>query len=117
MESIISQANVCRLAFCDGVVPYVVPLCFGYCQGAIYFHAAKEGRKLEILSKNSKVCFEIDIDQELILSQDHCSMRYRSVIGFGTASNCGGKRREGTGFRPDNAPLSSRAFSLFRGDS
>jgi uncharacterized protein len=86
MESIICQANVCRLAFCDGFVPYVVPLCFGYCQGVIYFHAAKEGRKLEILSKNSKVCFEIDIDQEQIRSQDHCSMRYRSVIGFGTAS-------------------------------
>jgi uncharacterized protein len=86
IESIIHQANVCRLAFCDGVVPYVIPLCFGYCQGAIYIHTAKEGRKLEILSKNNKVCFEVDIDQEVIQSQDHCNMRYRSVIGFGTAS-------------------------------
>jgi nitroimidazol reductase NimA-like FMN-containing flavoprotein (pyridoxamine 5'-phosphate oxidase superfamily) len=37
-------------------------LCFGYGQGAIYFHAAKEGRKREMLSKNSKICFGIDID-------------------------------------------------------
>ena len=38
------------------------------------------------LKKNPKVSFEMDIDCELIKSCDRCSMKYRSVIGFGNAS-------------------------------
>lgn len=86
IESMINEANVCRLAMCEGGVPYVVPLCFGYEKGALYFHSAMEGRKLEILKKNPKVSFEMDIDWELIRSGDRCSIKYRSVIGFGNAS-------------------------------
>lgn len=86
IESIISRANVCRLAMCDEGLPYVVPLCFGYEKGALYFHSATVGRKLENIKKNPKVCFEMDIDWELVRSGDRCNMRYRSVIGFGDAS-------------------------------
>jgi nitroimidazol reductase NimA-like FMN-containing flavoprotein (pyridoxamine 5'-phosphate oxidase superfamily) len=86
IESIISRANVCRLAMCDEGLPYVVPLCFGYEKGALYFHSATVGRKLEILKKNPKVSFEMDIDWVLVRSGDRCNMRYRSVIGFGDAS-------------------------------
>jgi nitroimidazol reductase NimA-like FMN-containing flavoprotein (pyridoxamine 5'-phosphate oxidase superfamily) len=71
---------------CDEGLPYVVPLCFGYEKGALYFHSATVGRKLEILKKNPKVSFEMDIDWELVRSGDRCNMRYRSVIGFGDAS-------------------------------
>ncbi len=38
------------------------------------------------LHKNSNVCFKMDIDQELVCSDDSCTMRYRSVIGMGKAS-------------------------------
>ena len=69
-----------------GCIPYVVPLCFGYEAGALFFHSATEGRKLEILQKNPSVSFEIDIDLELIRSGGHCSLKYRSVIGSGKAS-------------------------------
>ena len=86
LESIINSAKVCRLAMCEGGVPFVVPLCFGYEKGALYFHSAIEGRKLEILKKNPRVSFEMDIDWELVRSGDHCNMRYRSVIGFGKAT-------------------------------
>jgi hypothetical protein len=51
--------------------------------------------KIEALIKNSRVCFEMDIDQELVRSGDSCSMRYRSVIGFGKSSfieDAAGKR-------------------------
>ena len=85
LESIIDRAFVCRLAMCEECAPYVVPLCFGYEKGALYFHSAREGRKLEILKKNPRVSFEMDIDWELVRSGDHCNMRYRSVIGFGNA--------------------------------
>jgi nitroimidazol reductase NimA-like FMN-containing flavoprotein (pyridoxamine 5'-phosphate oxidase superfamily) len=86
LESIINSANVCRLAMCEGGVPFVVPLCFGYEKGALYFHSAIEGRKLEILKKNPSVSFEIDVDWELVRYGDRCSLKYRSVIGSGNAS-------------------------------
>ncbi len=86
LESIINRANVCRLAMCEGDVPYIVPLCFGYERGALYFHSATEGRKLDILQKNPRVSFEMDVDSELVRTGDRCTMKYRSIIGSGNAS-------------------------------
>lgn len=88
IESIISRAHVCRLALSDEDRPYVVPLCFGYTDNTLYFHSAREGKKLDILRKNNKVCFEFDIDHELVEADEACDwgMKYRSVIGFGEAS-------------------------------
>jgi nitroimidazol reductase NimA-like FMN-containing flavoprotein (pyridoxamine 5'-phosphate oxidase superfamily) len=87
IEAIIRQALVCRLAMVEGDTPYVVPLCFGYADHALYFHSANEGKKLEILKKNNRVCFEFDIDQSLKKNEEACAwgMRYKSVIGFGAA--------------------------------
>ena len=87
IESIIRQAAVCHLGLCDEGAPYVVPLCFGYEDAHLYFHCAQEGRKLEILRKNNRVCFEMDIDQVLVRSEEpfRCSMKYRCVIGSGRA--------------------------------
>jgi nitroimidazol reductase NimA-like FMN-containing flavoprotein (pyridoxamine 5'-phosphate oxidase superfamily) len=88
LESIISAAAVCRLAMSESDRPYIVPLCFGYKDDNLYFHSAKEGKKLEVLRMNSSVCFEMDIDHELVRANLPCDseMKYRSVIGFGQAS-------------------------------
>ena len=88
IEDIIRRSSVCRLALLDNGMPYVIPLCFGYAENVLYFHAASEGRKLDILRKNKHVCFEFDIDQEIIRGENACnwSMKYRSVIGVGTAT-------------------------------
>jgi len=85
IEEIIRKAQVCRLALSENDRPYIVPLCFGYKDKALYFHTAREGKKLRILKKNNNVCFEIDIGQELVKGKKacSCSMKYRSVIGFG----------------------------------
>jgi len=88
IEVIIQKAQICRLGFCDGNLPYIVPMNFGYADKCLYFHCAKEGKKLDILRKNNNVCFEIDVDHELILSDEKaCSgtAKFRSVIGFGKA--------------------------------
>jgi nitroimidazol reductase NimA-like FMN-containing flavoprotein (pyridoxamine 5'-phosphate oxidase superfamily) len=63
-------------------------VCFGFKDGCLYFHSAQEGRKIDILRKNNKVCFEMDIDTEMIEGEKGCEwgIRYSSVIGFGTAS-------------------------------
>ena len=86
IESIIAKSTVCRLALSEADRPYIVPLCFGYEDNALYFHTAREGKKIDILKKNSRVCFEIDCDHELV-TETPCkwSMKYRSVVGFGRA--------------------------------
>lgn len=88
IDAIIRKALVCRLAFSDDGTPYVVPMNFGYRDGVLYFHGSPRGRKIDIIRRNPSVCFEIDIDHEIVSSDAPCrwSMKYRSVIGSGTAS-------------------------------
>lgn len=87
IEEIIRQSTICRLAMCDAGAPYIVPLSFGYRDGVLYFHSAKEGRKIEILRRNDQVCFEFDLDAEIVKAAAVCSwgVTYRSVIGTGRA--------------------------------
>jgi len=87
IEEILSSAAVCRLGLCEENQPYVVPLCFGYEDNTLYFHCSLEGKKLDILRKNNKVCFEVDIDHEFVKADKACDwgMKYKSVIGFGKA--------------------------------
>jgi nitroimidazol reductase NimA-like FMN-containing flavoprotein (pyridoxamine 5'-phosphate oxidase superfamily) len=98
IDAIIRQCLVCRLGLSDGEEPYVVPLCFGYDGEALYFHSASEGRKIDILRKNSRICFEFDIPEGMREAEQGCrwGIKYRSVIGFGTAEivdDQEGKRR------------------------
>jgi len=88
IESIIRKSLVCRLGLADDGSPYIVPLCFGYKDNSLYFHSAKEGRKIEILKRNNAVCFEFDVDLKIESGKDACAwgMKYRSVIGYGTAT-------------------------------
>lgn len=60
---------------------YGVPLSYVYINGAIYFHCATEGQKLEILGRNNKVSFCV-VGQTKPLPEQF-SMRYQSVIVFG----------------------------------
>jgi len=87
IETIIKRAMVCRLAMVDEGCPYVVPLCFGHSDDVLYFHSANMGKKLDILKKNDRVCFEFDIDLEVVPGGKGCEwgMRFKSVIGFGRA--------------------------------
>ena len=87
IEEILKRANVCRLALCDGNQPYIVPLCFGYDNKALYIHCATEGRKLDIIRKNNNVCFEVDINNKLVKTDRPCrwGFNYKSVIGLGKA--------------------------------
>jgi len=87
IRSILEEALVCRLGLSDDGMPYVVPMNFGLGEGCIYLHCANEGRKLDILRRNNRVCFETDILHEV---SRHalccgCSACFDSVIGFGRA--------------------------------
>jgi hypothetical protein len=87
IEAIIRKSQVCRLGLSDEGLAYIVPLCFGYDGNNLYFHSAGQGRKIEILKRNNRVCFEFDIDTRIHSGKTACDwgMQYRSVIGYGTA--------------------------------
>lgn len=87
IEAIIKKALICRIGLSDDEKPYIVPLSFGYKDKMLYFHSAAKGKKIDIMRKNPRVCFEIDINSKIIKAEDACkwSMRYQSVIGYGKA--------------------------------
>ncbi|MCG6893446.1 MAG: pyridoxamine 5'-phosphate oxidase family protein [Desulfobacteraceae bacterium] len=87
IEEIIRRSPVCRLGMCDGDSPYVVPVNFGYRERKIFIHSALEGRKIDVLRRNSRVCAVFETDCEVLPARDACdwSVRYRCVIAFGTA--------------------------------
>lgn len=87
IESIIHQATICRIAMADGGQPYLVPVCFGYENGVLYFHSSTTGKKMELLANHPAVCFELESDVEIVRAPNscQCSANYCSVIGFGRA--------------------------------
>ncbi|MDO8943046.1 MAG: pyridoxamine 5'-phosphate oxidase family protein, partial [Desulfobacterales bacterium] len=92
MEAVVAEAQICRLAMCDGAQPYVIPLCFGYAGGTFYFHCAVEGRKLDVLMKNPTVCLELEAGVSLKTGVKACDwgMNFRSVIACGRAERVDG---------------------------
>ena len=96
MERIIRSVNTCRVGFVDGNKPYVLPFNFGYSKGAIYIHCATEGKKLDLIRKNSNVFVEIDTDNAAVGASDPCNygFRYRSVLSPGKASIITGEKEK-----------------------
>lgn len=86
IKEILKQSEICRIAMMDEDKPYIVPLNFGYCENALYVHSAPAGKKIELLRKNNKVCFEVTMKHEIIKPELSCewTTKYRSVIGYGT---------------------------------
>lgn len=85
LEEILKSALICRLAMIDGKLPYMLPFNYGYRDGILYIHSAPEGKKIELLRKNKRVCFEVEDRMEITRGDKACdwSTRYRSVIGYG----------------------------------
>ena len=86
IEEILADSEICRVAILDAEFPYIVPFNYGYQDNALYFHSATKGKKIDLIRKNNKVCFEITYSSEIIKCETACdwSTKYRSVIGYGT---------------------------------
>lgn len=91
IKEILDSCKVCRLGLCDDGQVYIVPMNYGYTyeEGrlTIYFHGAKEGRKLDIIKKHPSVGIEMDCSHELVEGALACqySYYYASLIGNGRA--------------------------------
>lgn len=87
---IVQSCTCCRLGYVDGQEAYIVPMNFGYewmgGELTLYFHSAKEGRKMELLPDQQVVSFEMDTGHGLAVGDHGCdfSYYYRCVMGTGT---------------------------------
>jgi len=87
MEKLLSTAQIIRIGLCDGNEPYIVPMLFGYREGSIFIHSAKEGRKIDIIRKGGMVCFEVEEAGGITEKDAPCkwTLDYVSIVGWGEA--------------------------------
>ncbi|MBN1500130.1 MAG: pyridoxamine 5'-phosphate oxidase family protein [Spirochaetes bacterium] len=85
ISEILLSNNMCRLAYSDRNVPYITVMSYGYSDNCLFFHCAKEGRKLDIIAENNNVCFEITDSIKQISAEKACdfSVSFRTLIGYG----------------------------------
>ena len=87
--NVLARCQTIRLGLYDEKFPYVVPLSFGLEQADgklfVYFHCAKEGKKVNLIAKNNAVCFEADILNGYVKTERSATADYQSVIGYGYA--------------------------------
>jgi nitroimidazol reductase NimA-like FMN-containing flavoprotein (pyridoxamine 5'-phosphate oxidase superfamily) len=89
LMQIIDQCKICRIAMHDKAGLYIVPMNFGYTyensQLELFFHSAKEGRKISALKENGNACFEMDCEHRIITADVACNYGcfYKSIIGNG----------------------------------
>jgi hypothetical protein len=89
IDEVIAGCQVCRLAFAVHGEAYLVPLSFGYDGSALYFHTAREGKKIECIEANPRVCFELERNIHLVAeADDPCrwSFAFETVIGYGVVT-------------------------------
>ncbi len=89
MLEIMNGCDVCRLGLADAGAAYIIPLNFGWEERGgklfLYFHGARQGRKIDLIEEQESASFEMDRKHELIEGEAACtySFRYQSVMGRG----------------------------------
>lgn len=61
--------------------PYTIPMNYVFFNGAIYFHGAIDGHKMDAIHKNNKVSFCV-VDKDILIPEKFTT-RYSSVVAFG----------------------------------
>jgi ribosomal-protein-alanine N-acetyltransferase len=85
LEEILQTSKICRIAMTDNEFPYLLPFNYGYRDHFIYIHSAPEGKKIDLLKKAGRVCFEIEHTARIVKSDKACKWAtlYRSAVGYG----------------------------------
>src|SRR5665647_2210039 len=80
LVSVLKRGRYAAVAMCDHGEPYVVTLSYGFDAGrhALYFHVAPEGRKLDAIAADPRVCATVVIDGGY--EQGECKHNYESVV-------------------------------------
>ena len=103
--------------------PYCVPVTIARIDGFIYFHCAKEGRKIDCMKFDDNICLSCVGDTQRL--SDEFSTRYESAVVFGKAIHVTDDEEKIKALRaisvrhtPDNMPNFDEAIqkSLWRTD-
>lgn len=87
VAALLSRGKVINLALNQDGAPYVVPMNYGFKDGVIYLHCAREGTKLDLLRADPRVGFSVVVGYALRGNADGCesTAHYSSVCGTGAA--------------------------------
>lgn len=88
MEALLCEETIGYLGLAMDGAPYVVPLNYSYEDGAILFHCAMTGKKLDYLKANPRVCFTVGRQLGPVRRHaegDVCHVDSDSVICYGEA--------------------------------
>ena len=83
-KDVFDKSPILTVAFNAGEYPYCVPLNFVEHDGALYFHCAPEGFKLDCLARDPHVHF--NTYDGLEVNDEKATIYFRSVSGTGIAS-------------------------------
>jgi len=85
-KAILAAAKYVTIAMCRGDEPYLVTLSHGYDaeRNAVYFHCAREGKKIGILKANNRVWGQAIVDRGYV--DGRCDHLFASVQFHGRVS-------------------------------
>jgi nitroimidazol reductase NimA-like FMN-containing flavoprotein (pyridoxamine 5'-phosphate oxidase superfamily) len=88
IDAILDEAETLVLSLWDGAEPYAVPVNFVRVGGDLFFHCARQGRKLDIIAERPRVGFAAVAEARVETGAEpcDCTTYYRSAIGWGTAA-------------------------------
>lgn len=91
-RQLLEQGEFGVLASADaGGQPYATPLSYVLIGDGLYVHCAREGRKLDNLAANPRVCFCVVGRTEVLPAE--FATRYESVLAFGSAAEVEGAEK------------------------
>jgi len=74
IEEVLSEQIICRIGCHADDMTYVVPLSYAY-DGKCVYARTFEGLKIDLMRKNPKVCFQVDVMEDMA--------NWKSVIAWG----------------------------------
>jgi len=87
IQGIVHACQICRLGLAVDGEPYVVPISFGFDGESVFFHTAKQGKKIDMMIANPRACVQFEREVELVTDDDDAcawTFTFESVIGFGS---------------------------------
>jgi nitroimidazol reductase NimA-like FMN-containing flavoprotein (pyridoxamine 5'-phosphate oxidase superfamily) len=84
LRHLLSHQQYLTLSMADGGEPYAVPLGYVYdeLKDTVYFHCAKEGKKMQFLKKNPRVWCVVTLDEGI--QEGACVNLYASAMFSGS---------------------------------
>lgn len=103
VAELLYSCQTIRLGLNDTPYPYVVPLSFGMETDGekimLYFHGAKEGKKVELIKRDNHVCVEADILRGYKAHDESVTADYKSIIAFGVCEELTDFKERAKGIR------------------